>query len=140
MTSLLEIIDFKARHSPYIGDDVPIEVIRKLAKGGPCKTIKLDKKYLVAVGLHRLHTKAAEAWMLVNPKYRHSHAKTVLKTVRYLLDSFQISEGFTRVQIVVKSRHANFVRWSELLGFEFEGIARMAAEDGDDLILMSRLR
>lgn len=137
---MLEIIDFKSRHSPYIGDDVPIEVTRKLARGGPCKTIKLDKKYLAAVGLYQLHPKAAEAWMLVNPKYRHSHAKTVLKTVRYLLDSFQISEGFTRVQIVVKSRHANFVRWSELLGFEFEGIARMAAEDGDDLILMSRLR
>jgi hypothetical protein len=137
---LLEIIDFKPRHSPYIGDDVPIEITRKLARCGPCKTIKLGKKYLAGVGLFRLHQHAAEAWMLVNPKYRHSHAKTVLKTVRYLLDSFQISEGFTRVQIVVKSRHESFVKWSELLGFEFEGVARVAAEDGDDLILMSRLR
>jgi hypothetical protein len=137
---LPEIIDFKPRHSPYIGDDVQIEVVRRLSKGGPCKTIKEGKKYLAGVGLYRLHNRAAEAWMLVNPKYRHSHAKTVLKTVRYLLDSFQISEGFTRVQIVVKSRHRSFVKWSEILGFEFEGVARAAAEDGDDLILMSRLR
>jgi hypothetical protein len=140
LTSLLEIIDFNPRHSPYIGDDVPIKVIRRLAKGGPCKTIKFERKYLAGVGLCRLHDHAAEAWMLVNPRYRHSHAKTVLKTVRYLLDSFQISEGFTRVQIVVKSRHESFVKWSELLGFEFEGVARAAAEDGDNLILMSRLR
>ena len=135
-----EIIDFKPRHSPYIGDDVPIEVIRKLARGGPCKTVKDGKKYLAAAGLYRLHDKAAEAWMLVNPKYRHSHAKTVLKTMRYLLEEFQISQGFVRVQIVVKSRHPNFVKWSELLGFQVEGIARAAAEDGDDMYLMSKIR
>lgn len=140
MTSLPEIIEFKPRHSPYIGDDVRIEVIRKLARGGPCKTIKMGKKYLAAAGLYRISDRSAEAWMLVNPQYRYSHAKTVLKTIRYLLDEFQISQGFARVQIVVKSRHPNFVKWSERLGFEFEGIARAAADDGDDLYLMSRLR
>jgi hypothetical protein len=137
---LLEIIDFKPRHSPYIGDDVPIDVIKKLAKNSRCGTIKFNGKYLAAAGLYKLNNHCAEAWMLVNPKYRHSHAKTLFKTIRYLLDSYQISEGFTRVQIVVKSRHESFVKWSELLGFEFEGVARAASEDGDDLILMSRLR
>jgi hypothetical protein len=137
---LLEIIDFKPRHMSYIGDDVSIEVVKALAKKSLCGTIKLDKKYLAAVGLYKLGPKSAEAWMLVNPKYRHAYAKTIFKTARYLLDSYQISEGLTRVQIVVKSRHESFVRWSELLGFEFEGVARAAAEDGENLTLMSRIR
>lgn len=136
----LKIIDFRPVHTPYIGDSVDIATVKKLAKKGPCFTIILDKKYLAAVGLYRLHAKMAEAWMLVSPRYRHKHAKTILKTARYLLDREQISGGFTRVQIVVKSRQPGFVRWSELLGFELEGMARSAAEDGDDLFLMSRIR
>lgn len=138
--SLLSIIDFKPRHTPYIGQPIDIAVVKKLAKGGPCKTIILGKKTLAAVGLCRIHPKMAEAWMLVSPRYRYLHAKTILKTARYLLDQYQISEGFTRVQIVVKSRQPEFVRWSKVLGFEMEGLARSAAEDGDDLFLMSRIR
>lgn len=136
----LKIIDFRPVHTPYIGDSVDIATVKKLARGGPCFTIMLGKKYLAAVGLYRLHHKMAEAWMLVSPRYRYAHAKTILKTARYLLDREQISGGFTRVQIVVKSRQSEFVRWSELLGFEMEGMARSAAEDGDDLFLMSRIR
>lgn len=138
--SFLKIIDFRPVHTPYIGDPVDIATVKKLAKGGPCKTIMLDKKCLAAVGLYRVHSKMAEGWMLVSPRYRYKHAKTILKATRYLLESYQISEGFTRVQIVVKSRQSEFVRWSELLGFEMEGMARSAAEDGDDLFLMSRIR
>lgn len=136
----LKIIDFKPRHTPYIGELIDIATVKRLAKGGPCFTIMLGKKTLAGVGLYRIHPKMAEAWMLVSPRYRYTHAKTILKAARYLLDREQISGGFTRVQIIVKSKHPGFVRWSQLLGFEIEGLARAAAEDGDDVFLMSRIR
>lgn len=135
------LIDFQPEHLPLIGDPVSLEVACQLAQQAPGGlTLIKDDKYLVAFGLYAIHPTAAQAWMMVNPYYRHSYAKTILRHAREELDRWQISEGFNRVQITIEFANASFVRWSELLGFQMEGLMRKAGQDGQDHFLMAKIR
>ena len=135
------LIDFQPEHIPLIGDPTPIDVACQLAQQAPGGlTLIKDDKYLVAFGLYAIHPTAAQAWMLVNPKYRYIYAKTILRHAKEELDKWQISEGFNRVQITIEFANASFVRWSEFLGFQMEGLMRKAGQDGQDHFLMAKIR
>lgn len=138
--SLLEIIEFEIGHCQYIGDPTDLPTIVKLASRGPCRTIRHGDKYLVAFGLHPLHPRSAQAWMLVNPEYRYTYAKTILRHAQEELERWQISEGFNRVQITIEFANAGFVRWSKHLDFQMEGLMRQFGQDGQDHFLMARIR
>ena len=138
--SLLKIVKFQPRHGQDFDDPPTLEVLRQLARSGPCGTMMLGKKRLAALGLYKLHATAAEAWIMINPAYRHIHAKTIFRQTKHLLDTYQISEGFNRVQITIKFANADFVRWSQMFGFEMEGLLKRYGQDGQDHFLMSRIR
>jgi hypothetical protein len=135
------LIDFQPEHIPLIGDPTPIAVAHHLAEHSQASlSLIKDDKYLAAFGLYALHPTAAQAWMLVNPDYRHTYAKTILRHAQEELERWQISEGFNRVQITIEFVNAGFVRWSKLLGFEMEGLMRCYGQDGQDHFLMARIR
>lgn len=139
--SLPDLIDFQPDHIALIGDPVSIEIAVELAQGSrPGLTIVHQGKYLAAFGLYPMSNTVAQAWMLVNPEYRHTYAKSILKLAKQEIERWQISEAFNRVQITIEFANANFVRWSELLGFEMEGRMRKYGQDGQDHFLMSRIR
>lgn len=139
--SLPKLIDFQPEHIPLIGDPVSIEIAMELAQGSQASlTLVHQGEYLAAFGLYPLSKTVAEAWMLVNPNYRHTYAKTILRHAKEELERWQISEGFNRVQITIEFVNVGFVRWSKLLGFELEGLMRKYGQDGQDHFLMSRIR
>ena len=139
--SLHKLIDFQPEHIPLIGDPTPINVACHLAEHSQASlTLIKNEQYLAAYGLYALGKTVAQAWMLVNPDYRHSHAKSILRHAQEELERWQISEGFNRVQITIEFTNAGFVRWSKLLGFELEGLMRKYGQDGQDHFLMARIR
>ena len=139
--SLHKLIDFVPEHIPLIGDPTPVSIAHWLAENSRASlTVLQEDKCLAAFGLCALHETAAQAWMLVNPEYRYTYAKTILRHAKKELDRWQISEGFNRVQITIEFANASFVRWSELLGFQMEGLMRKAGQDGQDHFLMAKIR
>ena len=139
--SLPSVIDFEPTHVALIGDPAPVDQAVALATNSrPSLTVVHQGHYLAAFGLYPIHQSAAQAWMLVNPKLRYKYAKSVLRLARKELDRWQISEAFNRVQITIEFANAGFVRWSELLGFQMEGLMRKAGHDGQDHFLMARIR
>jgi hypothetical protein len=139
--SLPRVIDFEPTHVALIGDPTPTETAFALADlSRPSLTVVHQGHYLAAFGLYPIHQSAAQAWMLVNPECRYTYAKSILRLAKQELDRWQISEAFNRVQITIEFTNASFVRWSELLGFEMEGLMRKAGQDGQDHFLMARIR
>ena len=139
--SLHKLIDFVPEHIPLIGDPTPVSIAHWLAENSRASlTVLQGDKCLAAFGLCALHETAAQAWMLVNPEYRYSHAKTILRAAKEEIERWQISEGFNRVQITIEFANAGFVRWSKLLGFQLEGLMRCYGQDGQDHFLMARIR
>lgn len=139
--SLPSVIDFEPIHVALIGDPTPVDQAFTLATNSrPSLTVVHQGHYLAAFGLYPIHDSVAQAWMLVNPEFRHKYAKTILRLAKQELDRWQISEAFNRVQITIEFANAGFVRWSELLGFQMEGLMRKAGQDGQDHFLMARIR
>lgn len=140
MSLAAEIIPFDPDQAHHFGEYVPKEALAAYTKAGPCVTIKIGDIYAVAIGLVKQSQHTAEAWMLVNEEARYKHAKTIIRAVRKQLDIHEISEDLHRVQITIEFSKASFVKWSQRLGFEMEGLMRAYDDMKRDYFLMARVR
>lgn len=138
--SSIEILPFSHEHVPLIGDYLDQSKALAYEFAGPCFTVRCGDIYICAMGLVLQSKYTAEAWMLVNEEARYRYAKSILRSVRKQLDIHEISLSLHRTQLTIEFSKGSFVRWSELLGFEMEGLMRAYDDLGQDYFLMARVR
>jgi hypothetical protein len=96
-----------------------------------------DGKVYACGGLIEEWHGVARAWMLItgemNGKFMPIH-----RAVKRAINA-NLGTAFHRIEMSVLKHHEEGCRWANMLGFEFEGLARKYSPDGEDFYKYARV-
>lgn len=120
----------------HLGPWSPRDAARVLAAGGRAFTLRRDGRVLLVAGVAKVDESYGHAWAFMAAE-AGPHMRALTRKVRGYLDS--LLPGQRRIEMMVRADFAAAARWARLLGFEQEGVLRMAAADGADMVRFARV-
>jgi RimJ/RimL family protein N-acetyltransferase len=144
---MMQIVTYEPRHLREIELTRPVDQLlmapvladpdyaTALAKAGPAFTGIADGKIIGCVGLMKQWENRAIAWALLTSLTRHH-----LTAITRAMMAFCAEAPFRRIEAAVDVGWTQSQRWHELMGFQWEGLARAYTPDGRDCLLYARVR
>lgn len=116
------------------------ERVKLNADYGPCMTLALERgqgEILVCGGIVSFYDNVGEMWMMCG-RNLDGYRKSVVASARDFLEIY--APRYHRLHMAVRADNARNIRFAEFMGFHQEARHRKFDEEGNDFIMMARIR
>jgi hypothetical protein len=128
-------------HDQAVSSSVPDWLRRLKAQSelGPCFTGLYYGKPMLSFGIIPIWPGLAEAWMIPDRDIGRV-AVPLCRVARAFFNHCDTVMGLRRTQILVRSSNVRAVEWAKFLYFETEATLTAFGPDGEDYLMMRRLK